>query len=84
MKALTVSEINNVLIEKGYKSGYSIDINALENKWCADCLSFLEYNGKSYCELLKSYENGACIRLVSYSKLNSNDKKEFQKIIDKL
>lgn len=50
-KVLTVSEVNQMLIRKGYRSCETIHID-IENSWEADTLVFEEYgNGHSVCGL---------------------------------
>lgn len=91
MRALTVSEINKVLIDKGYRNNRSIEIDPALNKWEADTLCFSDYeDGYSSCGLYKfttfnSRTTSGCLnRIVAYNKLNAAEKKEFQVIIDNL
>lgn len=89
MRALTTSELNSILIDKGYNGMYTIK-DIPENKWNADCIGFDECEyGKSYCYLYKSHPYkdsvGAHLEVkANYSKLNATNKKEFQKIVEAL
>ena len=50
-KVLTVSEVNQMLIRRGYRSCETIHID-IENSWEADTLVFEEYkDGHSVCGL---------------------------------
>lgn len=91
MRALTVSEINKILIEKGYNKSLIIK-NIPQNKWEGNVISFDEYDdGKSYCSLYEFIQKddlpkgcGSLILKANYSKLKAQDKKEFQKLIENL
>lgn len=81
-KVPTVSEANQMLIRKGYKSGYSISINKEDNPWGADTLSFGEYNdGHSVLGLYKFHQSEGCsegsgnlLRVAHYRKLKVDEK----------
>ena len=90
-KALSVSEVNQLLLSKGYKVMRTIRID-IENSWDADIVSFEEYgDGKSYCNLYKFYQHEGCPegcgnlkRLANYSKLKAAEKHEFINIVNQL
>lgn len=85
MRALTVSELNAILIEKGYNGGYGVDLEPDENKWGATNICFSEDpEGKSYCGLYKKAGICSLVRVASYTKLKAVDKKEFRVIVDAL
>lgn len=75
MKTLTVSELNQALIEKGFSEIYANHI--IKNKWDADYFVINESsNGKSYLTLCKSISKYSSIAVVFYSKLKASEKKE--------
>lgn len=90
-KALSVSEVNQLLLSKGYKNMHTIRID-IENSWGADTLSFEEFgDNKSYCNLYKFYQSEGCPegcgnlkRLASYNKLKASEKHEFINIVNQL
>jgi hypothetical protein len=80
MKALTTSELNQLLISKGLKSNYSYNLPT--NKWNADSFTFNEGSkGISYLNLTKKVSEYTSTKVESYSKMNASDKKEFASII---
>lgn len=85
-RALTVSEINSILIEKGYKGCSGVKLISSENKWEADSICFSEdkKTGRSFCGLYKKAGTCMLIRTETYVKMKNADKKEFQKIIENL
>lgn len=74
MKALTVSELNQTLIEKGFSSSYNNYIP--ENKWGADYFLIHEREISSYLTLCKSISEYSSRAVISYSKLKAKEKKE--------
>jgi hypothetical protein len=80
MKALTTSELNQLLITKGFENRktYSLPIN----KWNADVFFFQEDSkGNSYVILTKKVSEYLSKTVAKYSKMNASDKKEFVNII---
>lgn len=91
MKALTVSEINQILISKGFKQMFTIKIDPSTNKYGADRIRFSELgNGYSRCVLGKfvPYEgskgHGTIVPIINYGKASASDKKEIERIIKAL
>lgn len=85
-RALTVSEINQIFLEKGLSPLYIYKIP--ENKWNADCMSFSECDGQSNLVFwnFKPYDDsgtsGTLTAKFSYRKLKAAEKKEVQKFIE--
>jgi hypothetical protein len=80
MKALTTSELNQILIEKGFKSNQGISLPS--NKWEADEFLFEECSGgSSYIGLYKKIGSVMSRRIIRYNQMNAKDKKEFVNII---
>jgi hypothetical protein len=91
MKTLTVSEINQILISKGFKPIFTIKIDPSTNKYGADRISFSELkDGYSRCVLGKfvPYEgskgHGTIVPIINYGKASASDKKEIERIIKAL
>lgn len=90
-KVLTVSEVNQMLIRKGYRSCETIHID-IENSWEADTLVFEEYgNGHSVCGLYKFHQSEGCsvgcgnlTRVATYRKLKVAEKYEIISIVARL
>jgi len=88
-KVLTTSELNQILISKGYSGG--ITINPESNIWGADRLFFQEYgDGFSTCGLYKFCplpdmpESGNLKSLANYAKLNASNKRIFIQLVENL
>lgn len=90
-KVLTVSEVNQMLIRKGYRSSEVIHID-IENSWGADSLIFEEYGeGRSVCALYKFHQSEGCsagcgnlTRVATYRKLKVAEKYEIIGIVAQL
>lgn len=81
MRALTTSELNQALINKGLENQKRNNLPV--NKWGADYFTFFEgaYTGKSSLDLCIELRKDAGRRINSYNKMNSADKKEFANMI---
>jgi hypothetical protein len=80
MKALTTSELNQILIQKGFKSNQGIILPT--NKWEADTFIFEEcIGGSSYLGLYKKIGSVMSERIIKYNQMSAKDKKEFVNII---
>lgn len=90
-KVLTVSEVNQMLIRKGYRNCETIRIDT-ENSWGADILAFEEYkDGHSVCALYKFHQHEDCpvgcgnlTRVATYRKLKVAEKYEIISIVAQL
>ena len=81
-RVLTVSEVNQMLIRKGYRSCETIHID-IENSWEAD--------GHSVCGLYKFHQSEGCpvgcgnlTRVATYRKLKVAEKYEIIGIVARL
>ena len=74
MKALTTSELNAKLIQKGFSSSFTNYIPV--NKWQADSFIIIENKGISYMQMMKKISDCRAKVVVSYSKLKAAEKKE--------
>lgn len=74
MRALTVSELNEALVAKGFSGSYTNYIP--ENKWGADSFIIVENKGMSYLQLLKKTSQYRCSCVAYYSKLKAAEKHE--------
>jgi hypothetical protein len=81
MKTLTVSELNQILISKGFQTtkAYSLPIN----KWGADEFWFTEckYTGTSTINLSVKTSPTTFKIVTKYRKFKAADKKEFAKLV---
>jgi len=76
MKALTVSELNNLL--KSADRYFTLP----SNKWGADYAYVTEMtNGQSYLGLFKYVNDHSSIRVANYANMNAADKKELAEIL---
>jgi hypothetical protein len=75
MKAMTTSELNAKLIEKGFKVNRVNEVP--KNKWGADWVSVEEYrNGTSYLSLQRRTSVCSSVGVLSYSKCKAVEKHE--------
>lgn len=80
MKALTTSELNKILLTKGYKEYRNY--NLPQNKWGADYFSIIETED-GYSAIDLSVQNGEYMskRIFKYNNMKSADKKEFTSLV---
>ena len=79
MKALTTSELNTKLIQKGFSICFTNYIPA--NKWQADSFIIIENKGISYMQMMKKISDCRAKVVVSYSKLKAAEKKELAEFL---
>lgn len=80
MKALTTSELNQVLMSKGFNQHNSNDLP--KNKWGADYFTFTETDeGISYLGLYVNVGQYISKRIIKYNQMKALDKKEFTTLV---